>query len=119
MAEVRRRFDHEGPLDRNRPRYVEHHAGDAGPEQAIAELPHQAAPDAERLAGQAPFNFGKVDDHPIGIGQGEHSVLDLPGDVEHHAGAIGLLAEANPGHRRFGRDGLGTEQRGQQQDKQS
>jgi hypothetical protein len=84
-----------GLLDPRRAGQIEDDAGPAGHHQAIAERLDQAASGMPDPRGKLERGLGNVDDHPVGVRQGEGMEIDPAVEVENEPGLLVVAGEAH------------------------
>ena len=100
--------EHEGLVDPHRLRQVEHDARAALHDEAEAERLDQAAAGLAGLGRQLEHHLRQVDDHAIGIGEGEGAQIDLAREIHDEAGLAVVAAEPGVGRDRKDRRPLGA-----------
>ena len=91
------RIEHVGIGDFGGPGQIEHDSRTAGHHEAVAESLDQSAARGAGPCRKPEIDLGNIDDHAVGIAQGEGAKLDGLVEIEHEAGLFGVAGQPGVG----------------------
>ncbi len=92
--------EHERPADPDRTGDVYHDAGAPAHDETESERLDDAPAVLAGLGRELEIDLGNVDDHPIGIGNGEGAHIDPVAEIDHEPGLLVVAGEAGVGRHR-------------------